>query len=117
MKLAVALLKDRNGEIHLDLPVNGSLDEPQFSVFQVILQIVGNLIVKAVASPFALLGAAFGDGEGLQYVEFDYGRAAIPDDGAKKIEALATALSEKPSLKLDIAGHVDPEADREGLKQ
>ena len=117
VKLAVALLKDRNGEIHLDLPVTGSLDEPQFSVFQVILQIVGNLIVKAVASPFALLGAAFGDGEGLQYVEFDYGRSTIPDDGAKKIETLATALSEKPSLKLDIAGHVDPEADREGLKQ
>jgi hypothetical protein len=117
VKLAVALLKDRHGEIHLDLPVTGSLDEPQFSVIQVILQIVGNLIVKAVASPFALLGAAFGDGEALQYVEFDYGRAAIPEDGAKKIEALATALSEKPSLKLDIAGHVGPEADREGLKQ
>jgi hypothetical protein len=117
VKLAVALLKDRNGEIHLDLPVSGSLDDPQFSVWPLIWQIIGNLITKAVTSPFALLGAAFGGGEGLQYVEFDYGRATLPAEGAKKIEALATALSEKPSLKLDIAGHVDPEADREGLKQ
>jgi len=117
IKLAVALLKDRNGEIHLDLPVTGSLDDPQFSVWQVILQILGNVITKAVTSPFALLGAAFGGGEELQYLEFDYGRTTISEQNAKKVEALAAALSEKPSLRLEIAGHVDPEADREGLKQ
>jgi hypothetical protein len=117
VKLGVALLKDRNGEIHLDIPVAGSLDDPQFSIWPIILKIIGNLITKAVTSPFALLGAAFGGGEQLQYVEFDYGRTVISDDAAKKLEALATALSEKPSLTLEIAGHVDPEADREGLKQ
>ncbi len=117
VKLAVALLKDRNGEIHLDLPVTGSLDNPQFSVWTVVLQILGNLITKAVTSPFALLGGAVGGGEGLQYVEFDSGRATIPAEGAKKIETLVTALSEKPSLKLEITGHVDMDADREGLKQ
>jgi uncharacterized protein involved in outer membrane biogenesis len=117
VKLAVALLKDRNGEIHLDIPVTGSIDDPKFSIWGVVWQIIGNLITKAVTSPFALLGAAFGGGEELQYVEFDYGRATIPDGDAKKIESLVTALSEKPSLKLEIAGHVDMEADREGLKQ
>jgi len=69
-----------------------------------------------VTSPFALLGAAFGGGEGMQYVEFEPGLATIRD-GKKKIEALATALVEKPSLKLEIAGYVSPDADREGLKQ
>lgn len=117
VKLAVALLKDRNGEIHLDLPVTGSIDDPKFDVWQVILQILGNLITKAATSPFALLGAAFGGGEELQYLEFDYGRTTISEQNAKKIETLASALSEKPSLKLEIAGHVDLEADREGLKQ
>jgi hypothetical protein len=117
VKLAVALLKDRKGEIHLDIPVTGSLDDPKFSVFSIILQVIGNLITKAVTSPFALLGAAFGDGEGMQYVEFDPGLASIPADGIKKIDALGAALAEKPSLKLEIAGYVSPEADREGLKQ
>jgi uncharacterized protein involved in outer membrane biogenesis len=117
VKLAVALLKDRNGQIRLDIPVNGSIDDPQFSVFGVILQVIGNLITKAVSSPFALLGAAFGGGEAMQYVEFDPGRATIPADGLKKVDALATALSEKPGLRLEIAGYVSPEADREGLKQ
>jgi uncharacterized protein involved in outer membrane biogenesis len=117
VRLAVALLKDRNGEIHLDIPVTGSIDDPQFSIWSVILQVLGNLIAKAATSPFALLGAAFGGGEEMQYVEFDPGRAVIPADGLKKIDTLATALSEKPSLKLEIAGYVSPEADREGLKQ
>ncbi|HWU36157.1 MAG TPA: DUF748 domain-containing protein, partial [Candidatus Acidoferrum sp.] len=117
VKLAVALLKDRNGEIHLDIPVTGSLDDPTFSVWGVIVQIIGNLIAKAVTSPFALLGAAFGGGEDLQQLEFEYGRATIPSDGEKKLDALAKALAEKPSLKLEVTGYVDPDADREGLKQ
>ena len=116
VKLAVALLKDRNGEIHLDIPVTGSIDDPKFSIFGIILKIIGNLITKAVTSPFALLGAAFGGGEEMQYVEFDAGLASIPADGLKKVDALVTALSEKPALKLEIVGYVSPEADREGLK-
>jgi len=60
VKLAIALLKDRNGEIKLDIPVSGSLDDPQFSVFRVVLQIIQNLLVKAATSPFSLLGSIFG---------------------------------------------------------
>ncbi len=117
VKLGVALLKDRNGEIHLDIPVTGSIDDPQFSVWSIVLQVIGNLIAKAVTSPFALLGAAFGGGEEMQYLEFDSGRATIPEAGVKKIDTLVTALSEKPGLKLEIAGYVSPDEDREGLKQ
>jgi hypothetical protein len=118
VKLAVALLKDRNGQINLDIPVTGSLDDPQFSIWKVVAQIVGNLIVKAVTSPFALLGSAFGGaGEDLQYLEFEPGRTAFTEDSAKKVEALAKGLAEKPGLRLEITGYVDPDPDREGLKR
>ncbi len=117
VKLGVALLKDRNGEIHLDIPVSGSLNDPKFSIWGVVWQIIGNLITKAVTSPFALLGSVFGGGADLQYMEFDPGRATLSAADLKKIDALVGALSSKPSLKLEIAGYVDPEADREGLKQ
>ena len=62
--LAVALLKDRNGVIDVNLPISGSLDSPEFSVGGIILRIIINLITRAVTSPFALLGAAFGGGSG-----------------------------------------------------
>ena len=115
--LAVALLKDRNGVIDVNLPISGSLDDPQFSVFGIVLQVIGNLIVKAVTAPFALLGALVGGGEELAYVEFAPGSAAIGEPEAGKLKTLAKALLDRPGVKLDVAGRVDPETDREGLKR
>lgn len=117
VRLAIALLKDRNGEIHLDLPVNGSLDDPQFSVWKVVLQILVNLISKAATAPFALLGALIGGGEELGYLEYEPGSATVADANTKKVELLVKALYERPSLKLEIEGHADIEKDREGLRQ
>jgi hypothetical protein len=115
--LAVALLKDRNGNIDISLPIAGSLDDPQFSVGGIIVKVIVNLIVKAVTSPFALIGSLFGGGEELAYLEFDYGSSDIPAAGAVKLENIAKALRDRPGLKLDIAGQVDAELDREGLKR
>ncbi|MBP2677177.1 MAG: uncharacterized protein H6Q82_242 [Deltaproteobacteria bacterium] len=117
VRFAVALLRDRNGEIHLDLPVSGSIDDPKFSVWGVVWQIVGNLLVKAATSPFALLGAMVGSGEQLSYLEFPPGTADIPAAEEGKIGDLAKALLDRPSLKLEIEGHVDVEKDREGMRQ
>ena len=117
VKLAIALLKDRRGQIKLDIPVTGSLDDPQFSVWRIVIKVLVNLLSKAATAPFALLGSLFGGGEELGYVEFDYGRDLLTDANAKKIDTLTKALQEKPSLRLDITGYVDVERDREGLKQ
>ncbi len=115
--LAVALLKDRNGVIDVNLPISGSLDDPQFSLGGIILQVIVNLIVKAVTAPFALIGALVGGGEELAYLEFAPGSAAITQEGKAKLGRIAKALAERPALKLDIAGRVDPAVDREGLRR
>jgi hypothetical protein len=117
VRLAVALLKDRSGEIHLDLPVSGSIDDPKFSVWGVVWQIVKNLLVKVATSPFALLGAIFGGGEELSYLEFDPGSSVLPASGTAKLGNLEKMLTDRPALKLDIEGHVDIEKDREGMRQ
>jgi hypothetical protein len=117
VKLAIALLKNRKGEIKLDLPVSGQLDDPQFSVGRIILKILINILTKAATSPFALLGALFGGGEELGYLEFDYGSSAINEQGAKKLDTLVNALYDRPQLKMEIEGHVDVEKDKEGLRQ
>ena len=115
VKLAIALLKDRNGLIRLDIPVTGSLDDPQFSIWRIVFQIIGNLIVKAVTSPFALLGSLFGGGEELSQIEFDYGSAAVAGPNLDRVAKLAKALRERPGLRLDIHGYVDAERDRDAL--
>jgi hypothetical protein len=117
VRLAVALLKNRKGEISLDLPLSGSLDDPKFSVWSVVVKIIVNLLVKAATSPFALLGALFGGGEELSYLEFNYGKEALDAPAEAKLKNLVKALHDRPALKLEIAGHVDVEKDREALRQ
>jgi hypothetical protein len=116
VRLAVALLKDRKGEIHLDLPVTGQIDDPKFSVWGVVWQIVKNLLVKAATAPFALLGAIFGGGEELSYLEFDPGTTDLPGTAEAKIGSLAKVLVERPALQLEMEGHVDVEKDTAGWR-
>ena len=117
VKLAVALLQNRKGEIDLSLPVTGRIDDPEFRVGKVVLKVIMNLLVKAATSPFALLGAIFEGGEDLSFLEFDYGIFNIRDQSKKKLDTLIKALYDRPSLKLDIEGHVDIENDREGMRK
>ncbi|KXA76538.1 DUF748 domain-containing protein, partial [Bordetella pseudohinzii] len=115
--LAVALLKDSKGNIDINLPISGSLDDPQFSVGGIIVRVFVNLIVKAVTSPFSLLASIFGGGEELSYIEFAPGSAELSPDSEQRLQTLAKALNDRPSLKLDIAGRADPKTDEEGLRQ
>ncbi len=112
VKLAIALLKDRNGRIQLDVPVTGQLGDPKFRVGPIIWHVVVNIIEKAATSPFALLGAAFGGGEELSFVSFDPGNAILSDSETNKLETLAKALYERPAVSLEITGSVDPTTDR-----
>ncbi len=115
--LAVALLKDNNGEIAVNLPISGSLSDPQFSMGGIIFRVFMNLIVKAVSAPFSLLGAAFGGGEELGYAEFPPGLATLTPAIQTKLDTLAKALKNRSGLKLDIIARVDPKTDSEGLRQ
>lgn len=115
--LAVALLKDSRGNIDINLPVSGSLDDPEFSVGGIVVRVLLNLVVKAVTSPFSLLASAFGGGEELSYVEFAPGSAVLTEDSIQRIDTLTKALTERPALKMDISGRADPKTDTEGLRQ
>lgn len=115
--LAVALLKDSRGNIDINLPISGSLDDPEFSVGGIVVRVLLNLVVKAVTSPFSLLASAFGGGEELSYVEFAPGSAVLTEDSMQRIDTLTKALVDRPALKMDISGRADPKTDMEGLRQ
>jgi uncharacterized protein involved in outer membrane biogenesis/outer membrane protein OmpA-like peptidoglycan-associated protein len=116
VRLAIALLKDRKGEIHLDLPVTGKTDDPQFSVWKVVLQILKNLMVKAATSPLALLGSMFGGTEDFSAVFFTPGSDRLSKPEQEKLLKLAKALQDRPALNLEISGFVDRDRDAEGYR-
>ncbi len=116
MRLGIALLKDRKGEIHLDLPLTGRTDDPKFSIWGVVWKVVVNIFVKAATSPFALLSSMFGSGEDLSSVSFAPGSAILAPSEEKKLDTLATALNQRPGLKVELSGYVDNIKDPEGYR-
>jgi hypothetical protein len=109
--LAVALLKDRHGVIDINLPVSGSLNDPQFSIGGIIWKVILNLLAKALTAPFALL--AGGGSEDLSLVEFKPGTALMNTNGSAAIDKVAKALVDKPALKMTVTGAADPASERE----
>ncbi|MEP7069052.1 MAG: DUF748 domain-containing protein [Usitatibacter sp.] len=124
---AVNLLKDSKGAINLELPISGSLDDPQFEIGALVGQVVANLLKKAITAPFSLLTAAFGGGGGgdkaggggddLAFVDFEPGRDELDAADRKKLDAVVKALLDRPAIKLQITPRNDAQKDLAALKK
>ena len=115
IKLAVALLKDRNGVIDLNIPVNGTLDDPKFRLGPVIWKVFVNILEKAVTAPFALLGSLFGGGPDLQFIDFSPGMSGLDSAAVDKTRTIVKALNERPQLKIEVPIAEVDELDRPAL--
>ncbi|MCU1759506.1 DUF748 domain-containing protein [Pseudomonas sp. 14P_8.1_Bac3] len=106
LKLAIALLKDVDGKISIELPVTGDLNNPQFSVMPIVWQTLRNLIVKAAAAPFKLIGGLINGGgsEDLGTVSFAPGSSDLSKEAEGSLVKLSQALKERPALRLEIEG-------------
>jgi outer membrane protein OmpA-like peptidoglycan-associated protein len=118
VSLAVALLKDPNGNIELNVPVKGDVDDPHFDFGKVIATTLKNTLTKLVSSPFTILGSlAGGGGEDLNNIEFEFGSAKLSPQQVEKLDKLAVALSDRPALLLKIEGTADKKKDGEALTE
>jgi hypothetical protein len=117
VKFAVSLLKDRHGKINLNLPVAGRTDDPEFSVWKVIVKILVNLVTKAAAAPFSLIASLYPGAEQLSNIDFEYGRADLPAQSEQKFQLLSKIMTDKPSINLEIKGYAESEKDRQGLTE
>ncbi|KRP44891.1 Uncharacterized protein involved in outer membrane biogenesis [Pseudomonas libanensis] len=106
IRLAVALLKDSDGKISIELPVSGDLNNPQFSVMPIVWQTLRNLVVRAATAPFKFIGGLVtgGGSEDLGNVSFDAGSSELNKDAESALNTLAKALKERPTLRLEIEG-------------
>jgi uncharacterized protein involved in outer membrane biogenesis len=111
IKFGVALLKDRRGVIELDLPVSGTLDDPEFRLGPLIWKAVVGLLSKIVTAPFAAIGAMFGGGDELAFVDFQPGSATLTEEATKKLATLANGLAERPQIRLNVPNTIATAAD------
>jgi hypothetical protein len=118
VKLAVALLADRNGVIDVDLPLSGSLNDPQFSVGPLIWKAVVNLIVKAVTAPFSLLTGGLGGGSGeASAITFEPGSAELSAGAKESLDKVAKALTDRPALQMTVVGTSSLEKERDAYQR
>ena len=117
VKLGLALLRDMSGNITINLPVKGDLNDPQFSIGGIVMQAFLGLIVKAIASPFSLLASLIPDGasEDLNKLPFPPGLAVPAPEAMQNMQALADILAQRPGIKISILGHADPTVDRQAM--
>ena len=117
VRLAVALLADRNGVIDVDLPISGSLNDPEFRLGSVILKVIGNLIMKAVTAPFSLLAGAFGGADEQGAITFAAGSAELDAKAREQLDKIATELNNRPALRVTVTGWAQPEAEQDAWKR
>jgi len=118
VKLVTALLADDNGMIDIDLPISGSLNDPQFSIGPVIWKVITNVIAKALTSPFSLLGGGSGDvnvsGGRIAFVP---GSSVLDAQATQALDKLAQTVGSKAALSLTVTGTAHLETEREALKR
>lgn len=106
IRLAVALLKDTDGKISIELPISGDLNNPQFSVMPIVWQTLRNLVLRAAEAPFKFIGGLISGGgsEDLSNVAFAPGSSELSKESESALTTLAKALKERPTLRLEIEG-------------
>lgn len=118
LDLAITLLEDSNGIIDLDLPISGSLDDPQFSYGKIVWKAIVNVIGKVVTAPFRALGKLLGiNSEKLEAIAFDPGENGLLPPEQEKLKLLADAMAKKTALVLRITPAFDPAADKAALQE
>lgn len=118
VKLGLAILRDRKGVIAFDLPIEGSLDDPDIKYGKLVWKAVFSLLGKIATSPFTLIGKLFGSDAGdLSSLTFAPGSSNLEATATPKLQALAKALQERPELRLDAEGGVDADQDGAALRK
>lgn len=116
VKLAVSLLRDVKGNVHLDIPVKGSLDDPKFKWGRVVWQVLKNLIIKAATAPFRLLANMFGGREeDFKEMPFEYAQTTIQSNQQTILDRLAKVVTDKPDLKVELVQVTNLQDDMEAV--
>lgn len=116
LELAVALLADAEGRINLDIPVRGSLNDPQFDLGTIMARAFGNVLKRVVSAPFRALTRALGGGRDAGAVAFDPGSAALTPPAEEELARIARALEERPRLAIEVRAGFDATRDPRALR-
>ena len=115
LEMALALMRDQNGDIALNVPVDISPEKTNVDFGSIIFSALGTALKGAITSPLKLLGAVTGGGKGKiksiapAPIGFVAGRADLTVEGAQGAQRLAEFLQSRPALAVELSTSVTPE--------
>jgi hypothetical protein len=104
----VSVLKDRRGDIHVNVPVGGSLAAPEFHYGEAVWAAIRNMSIRLVALPFSLIGKLFFTEDSriasvaIDPVIFQTAKAEPTPPGAEQLSKLATFLRDSSGVRLRL---------------
>lgn len=118
LDLAIALLKDSDGRIDLEIPLSGDLANPEFDIGPIIRQAISNMLGNIVSAPFRFLANLIGgESAELGAVSFRAGRSDLTPPEQEKLLKLGIALSERQALILSVPAPFVADVDSAMLQQ
>jgi hypothetical protein len=120
LDLALALLRDPQGDIALPIPLEYGEQGASAGIGAILLGALRAAITGAVTSPIKAMGVLLPEGGAAEIsfapIVFAAGDAAAPPDAAEKLAPLAKLLAQRPGLGLALVGHAG-EGDRLALAE
>ena len=116
LKFAFFLLTDKNGDVKLDIPVSGNLNDPEVNVGKIVWQTFKNVIGKTVAAPVNfLVGLVGGDPKELEEITFGYTDSIPSEKHYRQLNKLLDLEQKKEELKITLTYFVDKALHKEAL--
>lgn len=116
LKFGLWILKDKNGDVNLEIPVRGDLNDPEISIGKIIWTTFKKRITGAAANPVSSL-ASLVDVNPKDYEElvFEYSDTIPSESQFVKLDKLLEMELQKEGLKIELVHFVDPELQREAI--
>ncbi len=122
LNVALAMLKDKRGNIKLDVPVNGSTDDPSFGINSFLMLVTKKAVMSQAKSylmqafvPYAsVVSVAMVAGEyalKLRFDDLNYtpGQIEIVDGQQEYVQQFIALMKEKEKTQVKICGVATPE--------
>lgn len=109
----LVLLRDKDDSIHLDIPITGDINNPEFNPMDAIVKATSKAATVTLITFYTPYGLIYAGGNVLfdlatamnfDPIQFDAGTFELRENNKEQLDKLAKLLAEKPQIHLTLCG-------------
>ncbi|MCB4797710.1 DUF748 domain-containing protein [Neotamlana laminarinivorans] len=116
LKVALYILKDKDGVINMDVPVKGDLNDPKINLRKIIWKTLGNFLLKTATSPFRALSNLINvDPSDIKEINYTYLDTTLTTGKEHQLKLLRKLETSKPNLDIELVYFNDKRRQKEEI--